>query len=317
MSDRSDAAPGLVAATALLSTGVRLHYYFAGSGDEVVVLLHGWPQTAWQWRHVVPLLAEAGYRVIAPDARGAGHSSRPTRDEGNPGDPRGAGLPRTGYDKRAVAADVHALLTEELGVTGPVTVVGHDIGAMTAVAYALAYRDHVRALVLGEAPVPGTDVYDQLKTSPAMYHFAFHTVLDLPEALVGGREDVYLQHFFDRLGYRPETVDVDHYVRAYSQAGALRAGFGLYRAFEQDAADNRESLQRDGRLTMPVLAFFGEISRFADVTGPMARELATDVRTVEIAESGHWMAEENPRGLASAVTRFLGDVQGSHPATRG
>lgn len=314
MTDSPRTAPELVGATALLSTGVRLHYYSAGDGDDVVVLLHGWPQTSWQWRHVIPLLAAAGHRVIAPDARGAGHSSRPSRDEGNPGDPRGAGLLRTGYDKRAVAADIHALLTEELGINGPVTVVGHDIGAMTAVAYALAYRDHVRALVIGEAPIPGTDVCEQLKTSPPMYHFAFHSVLDLPEALVAGREDVYLQHFFDRLGYRPEAVDVDHYVRAYSQAGALRAGFGLYRAFEQDAADNREALERDGKLAVPVLAFYGEISRFADVTEPMARELATDVTTVEIPESGHWMAEENPRQLATEIVQF-GRDHGPQPTS--
>lgn len=274
-------------ASALLSTGVRLHYRSAGEGDEVVVLLHGWPQTSWQWRHVIPLLASAGYRVVAPDTRGAGPSSRPSREDGVPGDPRGAGLPRTGYDKRSVAEDVHALLVDELGVTGPVHVVGHDIGAMTAVAYALRYRDGVRTLTFGEAPVPGTRAYEQLKTSPPMYHFLFHSQLDLPEALVTGREETYLQHFFDRLGYAPETVDTAHYVRAYSQAGALRAGFDLYRAFEQDAEDTRAALGQGGRITVPVLAFTGQLSRFGDVIDDMAGELADQHTVAEIARTGH------------------------------
>ena len=292
-------------ASVLLRTGVKLHFRAAGSGDDVVVLLHGWPQTSWQWRHVMPLLVDAGYRVVAPDTRGAGHSSRPRRDEGVPGDPRGEGLPRTGYDKWSVAEDVHALLVEELDVAEPVHLVGHDIGAMTAVAYALRYRGGVRSLTFGEAPIPGTRAYEELKSSPAMYHFLFHSQLDLPEALVTGREEVYLQHFFDRLGYAPEAVDTGHYTRAYSQAGALRAGFDLYRAFEQDVEDNHAALREGGKITVPVLAFTGQLSRFGEVIEDMAAELADDHRVVEIARSGHWMAEENPEGMVGAIDAFL------------
>lgn len=138
-----------------------------------------------------------------------------------------------------------------------------------------------------------------------MYHFAFHNVLDLPEALVSGRKDLYLQHFYDRLGYRPGAVDVDHCVRLYSQAGALRAGFDLYRAFEQDAADNRHSLKSGGELTVPVLAFHGEISGFGAVTEPMARELADEVTVAEVSRTGHSLAEENPDKFVATITRLL------------
>jgi pimeloyl-ACP methyl ester carboxylesterase len=68
---------GDITGSAYLETGVRMHYVDAGAGTAALVLLHGFPQTSWQWRHVIEPFAEAGYRVIAPDYRGAGNSSRP------------------------------------------------------------------------------------------------------------------------------------------------------------------------------------------------------------------------------------------------
>ena len=293
-------------ATELLSTGIRLHYYEYGDGDDVVVLLHGWPQTGWQWRHVVPLLAERGYRVVAPDLRGAGHSSRPRSDPGVQADTRGEIEPAGGYAKWTLAQDVHELLTDHLGLTRPAVVVGHDIGSMVATAYALRYRDATRALVYGESPLPGTDVYEQVKNTLRVYHFNFHKVLDLPETLVTGREREYLGHFVDRLGYRPEAVDLDFYVRAYSQPGALRAGFDLYRAFEQDARDVRRALADKGKLTIPTLGLYGQISRFADVTEAMGREIAEDVGVAQVPRTGHWLAEENPEAVADLVHELAG-----------
>lgn len=294
----------LGSSTALLSTGVRMHYYTAGAGDDAIVLLHGWPQTAWEWRHVMPLLAEAGYRVIAPDLRGAGHSSRPRRDEGVPADPRGQYVPRGGYDKRSLAEDVHQLLYEELALTAPAFVVGHDIGAMLAVAYALRHRADVRALCFGEAPLPGTQAYEQMKATVGMFHFAFHAILDLPEALTVGRERVYLQHFYDKLGLRPTAVDTEHYARAFSQAGAMRAGFDLYRAFERDADDTRAALADGGKLTVPVLGVHGQVSAFSDVTAEMCREIAEQPQVAEVPDTGHWLAEENPAGLTDILVQF-------------
>src|SRR4051794_18954924 len=135
--------------TAHLDTGVRLHYRDHGEGDDVLVPLHGYPQTSWQWRHVMAPLAGAGYRVIAPDYRGAGHSSRPS----------------AGYTKWEMAGDVHELLHDHLGLTRPAFVVGHDIGSMVATAYAFRYRDGTRALGFGEATQPGTAVFERLKSS--------------------------------------------------------------------------------------------------------------------------------------------------------
>ena len=121
------------------------------------------------------------------------------------------------------------------GLAIGLVVLGHDLGGQLATAYALRYPGDTRAMGYGEAPLPGTEVHDRMKNDPTLFHFAFHTILDLPEALTAGRERWYLQHFYDKLGFRPTAVDTDHFAAAYAEPGAMRAGFDLYRAFEQDA----------------------------------------------------------------------------------
>ena len=291
--------------SAYLETGVRMHYVDAGEGSAALVLLHGYPQTSWQWRHVIEPFAEAGYRVIAPDYRGAGNSSRPRSDHGYPADLRGeVPLPRGGYTKWEMAEDIHLLL-HELGLTAPAFVLGQDIGSMVATAYAFRYRDDTRALCFGEASQPGTSFYERVKRTPTEWHFSFHQILDLPEALVAGRERLYLQYFYDRLAARPTAVDTDAFVRAYEQPGAMRAGFDLYRAFEQDAEDIRTALASGGRLTMPCLGLFGEESlAHRAVVEEMGHEIAEEVSVQGIPGSGHWIADENPGALVDSVLRF-------------
>lgn len=293
-------------ASAYLESGVRLHYLDAGEGTDTLVLLHGYPQTSWQWRHVVGPLAEAGYRVIAPDYRGAGNSSRPRTDPGYPADLRGdLPLRRGGYTKWELAEDIHLLLHEHLSLTEPAFILGHDIGSMVATAYAFRYRDATRALAYGEASQPGTSYFERMKNTATEWHFSFHNVLDLPELLVAGRERLYLQYFYDRHAARPTAVDTDTYVRSYEQAGAMRAGFDLYRAFEQDAEDIRSALARDGKLTIPCLGMYGQASlAHASAVEEIGHELAVDVTVDGIPGSGHWIAEENPEAMIRSLLRF-------------
>lgn len=297
---------GDVTGSAYLETGVRMHYYDAGEGSATLVLLHGFPQTSWQWRHVIEPFAEAGYRVIAPDYRGAGNSSRPRSDPGYPADLRGeTKLARGGYTKWEMAEDIHLLLRDHLGLTEPAFVLGLDIGSMVATAYAFRYRDDIRALGYGEASQPGTSFYDRIKHTPTEWHFLFHQVLDLPEALVAGRERLYLQYFYDRLGARPTAVDTDAFVRAYEQPGAMRAGFDLYRAFDQDARDIRAALESGGKLKIPCLGLYGDASlSHRSAVEEVGHEIAEVVTVEGIAGAGHWMADENPEGLVESVLRF-------------
>jgi pimeloyl-ACP methyl ester carboxylesterase len=280
-----------------LDPGVRLHYVVTGSGDRTIVLLHGYPQTWWEWRHVLTPLVRAGWRVITPDYRGAGGSSKPP----------------TGYDKRTMAADIYKLLREHLHVSGPVTMVGHDIGMMVAYAFASEYPKAVNNLVLMEAPLPGTLAYDAAVASTKldqfqMWHFFFHNAQDnLAEALTAGRERLYLQHFYERFAFNQDAitrVDLDLYASHYSAAGAMRAGFEVYRAFDQDAADNKAALKKNGSLTMPVLALGGTSSFFLPMAKAMLAEVARHVTVVAIPEAGHWIAEENPKALVDELIKF-------------
>jgi len=270
--------------------GVRLHYVTAGEGPRTIVLLHGFPQTWWQWRRLIPALVDGGFRVVAPDYRGAGDSFRP------PG----------GYDKVTVAGDIRTLVHDHLGIEEPVVVGGHDIGLMVAYAYAQTYRDEVSQLMVVDAPLPGTEVFDRLRSDPRVWHFAFHGARDVAEMLVAGRERPYLQAFFGARVFDPSALDdLDVYVSAYSAPGAMRAGFELYRAFDQDAADNRAALARDGKLTIPVLAVGGEISTSGALMDEMMREVAEDVTFVRVPRTAHWVPEERPEALAEAMLEFL------------
>lgn len=273
---------------AQIDAGLRLHYVRTGDGPRTIVLLHGFPQTSHEWVKVTPALVEAGFTVIAPDYRGAGHSWRP------------AG----GYDKRTMAEDIHRLVRAHLGIEGEIVLVGHDIGLMVAYAYAQRYRDELSHLVVADAPIPGTAVFDRLRSDPRVWHFAFHGARDLPELLVQGRERQYLQYFFDARTTDPSATEIDVYASAYSAPGAMRAGFEVYRAFEQDAADNRAALAANGKLTVPVLAIGGEISTTGALMEEMLREVAGDVTGRIIPGTAHWIPEEAPAAFAEAVVAF-------------
>ena len=122
-----------------------------------------------------------------------------------------------------------------------------------------------------------------------------------------GRERQYLQAFFNARVADPSAIsaaDFEIYVAAYSAPGAMRAGFEVYRAFDRDVRDNREALERDGKLTVPVLAVGGMTSTSGELMEEMMREVAEDVTAVRIPGSAHWVAEENPRALINAIREF-------------
>lgn len=262
-----------------IESGLRLHYVTAGIGPRIVVILHGFPQTWRQWHRVIPPLVDAGFCVVAPDYRGAGDSWRP------PG----------GYDKRTMANDIRQLLRQHLRIEDPIALVGHDIGLMIANAYAQAHRDEVSHLAVVDAPLPGTAVFDLIRSDPRVWHFAFHSARDVAEMLVAGRERQYLQAFFNARTFDPSAIadsDLDLYASAYSAPGAMRAGFELYRAFDRDAENNREALKRNGKLTVPVLAVGGATSTSGPLVEDMMHEVAETVTALRIPRTGHWIAEE-------------------------
>ncbi len=284
----SAAVPGVAHAYADLGD-VLIHYVTAGSGPPLV-LLHGWPQTWYEWRHIVPELARH-YTLVMPDLRGLGDSSRPA----------------DGYDKKTVANDIWRLVHDRLGHQR-FYLVGHDWGGPTAYALAAAYPDAVRRLVILDVVIPGDG--GDFSQSGRRWHHAFHMTPDLPEAMVHGRERLYIGWFYRTFGYRPDAIDeadIDEYARTYAQPGAMRAGFAFYRALPQDAADNAAIVKRL-KLPMPVLGIGGAngCGRGAEV-GELLRRVAVDVRAEIFTECGHWIPEEQPARLVGALREFLVD----------
>ena len=279
-------------------TPIRIAYIDCPSPKSekgVIVLLHGFPQTSYQFHHVITPFAMAGYRVIAPDYRGAGASSKPA----------------SGFTKSIMAKDI-LLLLDNLQITERVHVVGHDIGGMIAYALASRYPSRVASVVWGECPLPGTTVYTVNKTTHAVqqFHFIFHSVLDLPEALVAGRERIYLNHFFSKLAYNTAAIspaDLDHYTESYSQPGAMRCAFEVYRAFETDTEENKQWLDQNGKSSVPAMALSGNKSAHKDEAYKMFEEVHKlgTFKVGVVPEAGHYIAEENPEGFIREVMMFI------------
>ena len=272
---------------------VMLHYVTAGDGPPIV-LLHGWPQTWWEWRHIIPELTKR-FTVIAPDLRGLGDSSRPV----------------TGYDKKTIAEDVWRLVNGTLGQER-FAVVGHDWGGPIAYALAAAHSDAIEKLVILDVVIPGCG--GDFSQNGRRWHHQFHVTPDLPEALVEGREAIYLSWFYKTFAFRPDAItnlDLQEYLRTYTQPGAMRAGFSYYRALSQDASDNAEMIKR-AKLPMPALAIGGGVSYphargRGTEPGESLSRVAKNVVAEVFEESGHFIPEEAPDRLVARLLNFFGE----------
>lgn len=268
--------------------GVRLHYLIAGKGGAVI-LLHGFAQTSRMWRPLMTELAKS-HTVIAPDLRGFGQSEKP----------------KSGYDKKTMAQDVHAL-AKSLGYQRTI-VVGHDIGLMVAYAYAAQYPSEVNRIVLMDAFLPGVGDWTTVWLLRDLWHFHFYG--ETPLKLVTGRERTYLEHFWndfaaDRNHSIPEA-DRLFYARAYAQPGAMQAGFEVFKAFEQDAKDFAQFANT--KLTMPMLVLTGEKASGTFLID-QARLVDTNVEGVVVKGSGHWLMEEAPSHVIPQLIAFINKSQ--------
>lgn len=269
--------------------GVRLNYVTGGQGP-VVFLLHGHLKTSYAWRKVMPALANSGYTVVAPDLRGLGQSSRPAN----------------GYDTRTAGEDLYQL-ARHLGHER-VLLVGHDVGGWVAYAMAAAHPEAVTKLVIVDVPLPGVGLEKLMDVgNGGAWHFGFNMTPDLPEALVAGRERLFIEFHERQHGFVPDAVsaaDVDEYVRQYAAPGAMRAAFAYYRALPESARQNRAFLVQ-GKLTMPALAV-GADKAVGEGTLRDLQSVAQNARGVVIADCGHFVPEERPAELTKHLLAFFG-----------
>ncbi|MGA0601278.1 alpha/beta fold hydrolase [Caulobacter sp. KR2-114] len=275
------------------TNGTTLHVRVGGTGPAVV-LLHGYGDTGDMWAPLAADLAR-NHTVIVPDLRGLGLSARAD----------------SGFTKANEAEDIIGVMD---ALHAPrADVVAHDIGNMVAYALAARHADRVTRLVLMDAPVPGIGPWDEILKTPLLWHFHFGGP-DM-ERLVAGRERIYLDRFWNEFaagpGRFPEASRV-HYAELYAAPGRMHAGFSQFAAFDQDAIDNRAWLAAHGKLPMPVLAIGGDKS-FGETMAVVARAGAANVRGQVIANSGHWLMEEQPAATVAAIDAFLNAA----PATAG
>src|SRR5713101_6920354 len=213
--------------------------------------------------------------------------------------------PEAGYEKKTQAGDIARVL-DKLSIQ-KADLVTHDIGNMVGYAFAAQYPERVTRWVVMDAPLPGIGPWDEIIRSPALWHFNFRGP-DV-ERLVKGRERIYLDRFWNELSADPKSIDEatrQHYAELYARPGAMHSAFNQFAAFTQDAIDNK-AFMAGGKLTMPVLAI-GADKSFGSAMADDLRFVATDVTSQIIANSGHWMMEEQPAATIAAILAFLGRI---------
>jgi pimeloyl-ACP methyl ester carboxylesterase len=260
-------------------------YVRVGGKGPAVLLLHGFGDTGDMWAPLAATLMK-DHTVIVPDLRGMGLSSHP---EG-------------GYQKKVQAGDMARVL-DKLGIQ-KADLVTHDIGIMVGYAFTALYPDRVTRWVVMDAPLPGIGHWDEILRSPILWHFNFRGP-DV-ERLVKGRERIYLDRFFNELSATPKSIDEatrNHYAKLYGMPGAMHSAFNQFAAFTQDAIDNKELLAK-GKLKMPVLGIGGDKSFGAGLAVEL-KFVADDVSSVVVANSGHWLMEEQPAATMAAIKAFL------------
>ena len=273
------------------ANGIRQHVVIGGGGPPLL-LVHGWPENWYAWRLLMPTLARS-FTVIAVDQRGIGLTDKP----------------RDGYDTRTLAND----LVEMMAALGHdrFAVVGHDTGYTISYALAADHRDRVERLVLAEIPGPpglgeGPHLFAPEEFNNRLWHIPFNRVDDeLIVDMVRSNANAYYRYEFAIQGggvALPEYA-ISYYIQLFTRdREALRASFGLYRAW--DAIITQNMARSAVPLTIPVLGIGGAKSWGEMAAGGMVGA-ATDIQTSVISGAGHWVAEQAPDEMLDVLSTFL------------
>ena len=270
--------------------GTTLHYVAAGTSGTPILLVHGFPETWWAFRKLIPLLAEH-HRVFAVDLRGFGDS------DNGPGE----------YDSATSAEDLHHLI-EQFDV-GPVHVTGQDISGATVFRLATTHPQDVLSFTAIETGLPGFGVEALADiTRGGAWYIGVLTTSGIPEMLLAGREREFLGQFAFAAA-TPEAnadADIDEFVRTYPRPDGWRGAIGLYRSMLGEGAEIKALADAPG-LTVPVLAVGAGGGSFTAATMTQAAT-RTEVSAVFLDGVGHYAAMEAPDELAKAILEFTGRI---------
>lgn len=265
----------------------------AGEGDSVALLLHGFPESRYAWRHQLPLLADLGWRVVAPDLRGYGESSRPSGTEN--------------YRLERLISDVEALF-EALGARRRL-LVGHDWGAMIAWCHAMTHGASLEGLVIMNVPHPAafarvmrTSWRQRLRS----WYVGFFQIPGLPEAMMTAFEGRAVANTFvgmavDKSRFPVEVTDV--YRRNALLPGAMTAMINYYRA-------NRDLIGRYAGpspiIEVPTLMVWGEEDAAISLETTQGYDsLVRDLTLRQLPGVSHWVQQEAPEAVNAILADWL------------
>lgn len=263
----------------------KLCWYEQGAGS-VILLLHGWPQTSYVWRKVIPQLSKHN-RVIAIDLPGMGNSGF-----------------TSAYDTQAIATLIHEFIRQQK--IEKFNLVGHDVGAWIATAYAFEYAGDLKSLTVIDAGIPGliNPAIFQPENAAKVWQFYFHAVNDIPEMLIAGKEKEYLNWYFSNKSFIKNSIsreDLEVYTKAFKGADKLKHGFAYYRAFPESV---KKYQNISIRLNIPVLAIGGDHA-LAYSVGDALKKVADHVTSISIKDCGHYVPEEQPEILIRLISSHV------------
>jgi len=272
--------------------GITLHVVTAGPKDgEPVVLLHGFPEFWYGWKHQIAALADAGYRVIVPDQRGYNQSDKPK------------GLEQYTIDK--LTGDMVALI-EAMGHSSA-NVIGHDWGAIVAWSLGILYPNRVRKLGILNVPHPVVfqkTVRGNFGQALKSWYVLSFQMPGLPEWMMSRGDYSFAATMIKRSG-KPTTfsdADLEKYKAAWRNEGAMTGMINWYRAYVQKPPATPENV----RLPMPTLMIWGAQDQF--LSASMAQpsiDLCDDGKLVMIDDATHWVQHDAHEQVNGLLLDFL------------
>ncbi len=272
--------------------GIKLHYAIAGSGKKLVILLHGFPEFWYSWRHQIPVLAEK-YTVVAPDMRGYNLSDRPTK--------------KSDYTVDNLVGDVVGLI-QHFG-REKAAVIGHDWGA--GVAWAVAMRHPEMLWKLGALQVPPVPIWRRnqtLRQTLASWYMFFFQLPLLPEMLFRVGNYGFMAWQLKRSTVKPGVFtdkEIARYINTWKQPGAPTAMINYYRANFARRFIAKPVMPK--KINVPTLFIYGEkdLAVMPATVKGVGDIIAAEYREHRIPNSGHWVQQEAADEVTNVIRDFL------------